>query len=171
MGKGELEPLALPTTLPVYLFCVLKNGTLLIVIVTFEYSIRFSHLKMSRIFVDGANPSFIRALKERLDEDPNYEKQIDYLKSAYPSVYDLKFLQQSMYVIPIPFSKYHKDMLAHCKEFLEYRSGLTAIHPRHEKLITALRTAVENGEGILDKGATSHSDCFDAFRMSMQFWH
>ncbi|MGC1132042.1 MAG: DEAD/DEAH box helicase family protein, partial [Nitrososphaeraceae archaeon] len=102
----------------------------------------------SRIFVDGANPSFIRALKERLDEDPEFEKQIDYLKSAYPSVYDLKFLQQSMYVIPILFAKYHKDMLAHCKEFLEYRNGLTAIHPKHDKLITALRTAVENGEGI-----------------------
>ncbi len=29
------------------------------------------------IFVDGANPSIIRALKEKVDGDPNYEKQID----------------------------------------------------------------------------------------------
>ncbi len=34
------------------------------------------------------------------------------------------------------------------------------------KLITALGTAVENGEGMLDKEATSHDDLFDAFRMS-----
>lgn len=54
-------------------------------------------------------------------------------------------------------------MLAHCKEFLEYHNGLTAIHPRHEKLITALRTAVENGKGMLDKEATSHNDCLDAW--------
>jgi hypothetical protein len=76
-----------------------------------------------------------------------------------------------MFIIPIPFSKYHKDMLAHCKEFLEYHNGLTAIHPRHEKLITAPRTAVENGEGILDKEVTSHDDLFDSSRLSMQFWH
>jgi hypothetical protein len=125
----------------------------------------------SRIFVDGANPSFIRALKERLEEDPNYESVISHLKSAYPSVYDLKFLEQSMYVIPIPFSKYYKEMLAHCKEMLEYRNGLTAIHPRHDKLITALRNAVEKGEGSVDKDATSFDYCFDSFRLSMMFWH
>ena len=32
------------------------------------------------------------------------------------------------------------------------------------KLITALRTAVENGEGVLDKEATSFDDLFDSFR-------
>jgi hypothetical protein len=40
-----------------------------------------------------------------------------------------------------------------------------------KKLITALRTAVENGEGMLDKEAASHDDLFDAFRLSLQFWH
>ena len=59
-------------------------------------------------------------------------------------------------------------MLAHCKELLEYRNGQVAIHPtRHSKLITALRTALENGEGSLDKNATSHDDCFGAFRMAL----
>ena len=42
---------------------------------------------------------------------------------------------------------------------------------RHVKLITALTTAVEKGEGTLDKEATSHDDVFDSFRMSLQFWH
>jgi hypothetical protein len=55
-------------------------------------------------------------------------------------------------------------MLAHTKELLEYRQGYVAINPKHNKLITALRTAVENGE------ATSHDDLLDAFRMSLQFW-
>jgi hypothetical protein len=45
-------------------------------------------------------------------------------------------------------------MLAHCKDLLEYQNGMVAIHPSHIKLITALRTAVENGEGSLDKEAT-----------------
>jgi hypothetical protein len=49
--------------------------------------------------------------------------------------------------------------------------GTSVIHPRYEKLITALRTAVENSEKMLDKEATSHDDLFDAFRMSLQFWY
>ena len=54
---------------------------------------------------------------------------------------------------------------------LEYQNGMVAIHLRHNKLLIALRTAVENGEGMLDKEATSHDDCFDAFRLSLMFWH
>ena len=133
-----------------------------------QYDITFDN--RSRIFVDGANPSFIRALKERLEEDPNFENLISYLKKQYPSVYDLQFLQENMFVIPVAFAKEHKNMLAHCKEMLEYRNGYVAINPVHSKLITALRTAVEKGDGTLDKEATSHDDLFDSFRLSMIFW-
>lgn len=85
------------------------------------YDIRFEN--NCRIFVDGANPSFIRALKERVDEDTNYEQQISFYTKSCPSVYDLQFLQQNMFVIPVAFSKEHKNMLAHCKEMLEYKNG------------------------------------------------
>jgi hypothetical protein len=45
--------------------------------------------------------------------------------------------------------------------------GRIAINPdRFDKLITALRTAVDN-DGTLDKEATSYNDIFDAFR----FYH
>jgi hypothetical protein len=53
---------------------------------------------------------------------------------------------------------------------LNDHNGQVAIHPRQYKLITALRTAVENDEGMLDKEATSYDDLFDTFRMSLQFW-
>lgn len=76
-----------------------------------------------------------------------------------------------MFVIPVPFAKYHKEILSHTKEMMEYRSGHVAINPRFTKLVTALRTVVEKGDGTLDKEATSHDDLFDAFRMSLQFWH
>ncbi|MGH9988299.1 MAG: hypothetical protein ACRD8W_30560 [Nitrososphaeraceae archaeon] len=63
-----------------------------------------------------------------------------------------------------------KSMLAHSKELLEYQNGMVAINPtKHNKLVTSLRTAVENGEGSLDKEATSHDDLFDAFRLSLMF--
>ena len=62
-------------------------------------------------------------------------------------------------------------MLAPVKELMEYQNGLVAINPKHTKLVTSLRTAVENGEGNLDKDATSHDDLFDSFRLSLMFWH
>jgi hypothetical protein len=65
----------------------------------------------------------------------------------------------------MPAEKYSTDMN------LEYRNGYVVINPRYNKLITALRTAVEKGDGTLDKEATSHDDLMDAFRLSLCFWH
>ena len=65
-------------------------------------------------------------------------------------------------------------MLVRCKELWNIRigGGITTDESRvGAKLITALRTAVENGEGVLDKEATSFDDLFDSFRMSLMFWH
>jgi hypothetical protein len=59
-----------------------------------QYDIRFDN--RCRIFVDGANPSFIRALKDRVDEDTAYEQQMVYYKKQYSNVYDLQFLQQNI---------------------------------------------------------------------------
>ena len=58
-------------------------------------------------------------------------------------------------------------------EILVRVTGLSALDKaihmtRHSKLITTLRTAVENGEGMLDKEATSHDDLFDSFRLSLK---
>ena len=62
-------------------------------------------------------------------------------------------------------------MLAHTKAMMEYHNGQVAINPKFPKLVTAFRTAVENGDGMLDKDATSHDDLFDAFTLSLLFWH
>jgi hypothetical protein len=58
------------------------------------------------------------------------------------------------------------------KRSMEYSDGgRIAINPdRFEKLITALRTAIDN-DGTLDKDATSHNDIFDAFRLALKFYH
>jgi hypothetical protein len=62
-------------------------------------------------------------------------------------------------------------MLAHAKKILGYNQSAIVISPRFDKLITSLRTAVEKGEGRLDKEATSYDDIFDAFRLALQFYH
>jgi hypothetical protein len=53
---------------------------------------------------------------------------------------------------------------------MEDEGGMLPINPLFTKLVTALMTAVENGEGALDKEATSHDDLFDAFRLSLMHW-
>jgi len=78
---------------------------------------------------------------------------------------------RNMFVIPVHFAKEHKQMLTHAKKVLEYQGGSIVINLRFDRLITALRTAVETGEGMLDKDATSYNDIFDAFRLSLQFYH
>ncbi|MFZ0556738.1 MAG: hypothetical protein WBL68_15285 [Nitrososphaeraceae archaeon] len=55
-----------------------------------KYNIRFDN--SCRIFVDAANPSFISTLKQAVNEDPDYVKQIAFYKHNYPLVYDLQFL-------------------------------------------------------------------------------
>lgn len=53
---------------------------------------------------------------------------------------------------------------------LERDGGYVAINPKFDKLITSMRTAVEKGEGALDKEATSYDDVFDAFRLAMRMY-
>jgi hypothetical protein len=64
-------------------------------------------------------------------------------------------------------------MLGHCKMLMEDETdgGRIAINPdRFDKLITSLRTAVDN-DGSLDKDSTSHHDLLDAFRLALKFYH
>ncbi len=120
-----------------------------------------------RIYVDGANPEFIRSLKHQLGDRPDYEDEIKFYQSNSPGI----DWTQNMTVIPVHFVKEHRRMLADAKKIIAYNQGTIAINPRFDKLITSLRTAVEKGEGSLDKDATSHDDILDAFRLALQFYY
>ena len=121
--------------------------------------------QVENIYVDGANPEFIRSLKSEIGElsDPAYYNQ-------YIELYrkNKQNIEGCMKVIPVHFAHEHRSMLTHCKMFLE--KGALQIDPRFDKLIISLRTAIENGEGIIDKQATSFDDVFDAFRLAMKFY-
>lgn len=123
-----------------------------------KYSVR-------KIYVDGANPEFIRSLKFQLGEPSDPLMYNELIESAHRHRMPV---DQLMTVVPVHFSVEHRSMLEHCKMFLE--DGRVMIAPRFDKLITALRTAVENGEGKLDKEATSYDDVFDAFRLAMKYY-
>jgi hypothetical protein len=121
---------------------------------------------VDKVYIDGANPSFIRSLKLQIGEEADYAKVIARYKSE-----GLGDATKDMKIVPVNFNKEHTAMLGHCKMILEDDRGKIAINPdKFDKLITALRTAVDN-DGVLDKEATSYNDIFDAFRLALKFYH
>jgi hypothetical protein len=125
-----------------------------------------SKYQVDKTYIDGANPSFIKSLKLQIGEDADYEKVI----ARYRSEGLGNNWSQNMRTVPVNFNSEHKAMLGHCKMILEDDRGKIAINPdRFDKLITALRTAVDN-DGTLDKEATSYNDIFDAFRLALKFY-
>ena len=89
--------------------------------------------KNGKIYVDGANPSFIKSLKLQLGEDPDYDKVIAYYKSQK---WDWT---KNMTVIPVNFSTEHKAMLGHVKMIFE--KGYVSINSKHDKLITSVKNS------------------------------
>jgi hypothetical protein len=125
-----------------------------------------SKYNVDKVYIDGANPSFIKSLKLQIGEEADYDKVIARYKSE-----GLGDATKDMRIVPVNFNTEHKAMLGHCKMLLEKDGGHIAINPdRFDKLITALRTAVDN-DGTLDKEATSYNDIFDAFRLALKFYH
>src|ERR671937_572849 len=89
---------------------------------------------IDRIYVDGANPSFIRALKLALGEREDYEKVIEHRRSVSKKLWQDP--ASYMTVVPVNFAKEHKDMIAHCRNLMS--NGLVTIYPRErsfDKLI------------------------------------
>jgi hypothetical protein len=121
--------------------------------------------KYCKIYVDGANPEFIRSLKYQLGEESNPLYYNDAIERARKH---RMLIEDVMNVVPVHFSTEHTSMLEHCKMLLE--DDRVMINPKFNKLITALRTAVENGVGKLDKELTSYDDVFDAYRLAMKYY-
>jgi terminase large subunit-like protein len=113
-----------------------------------------SKYDVDKVYIDGANPSFIKSLKLQIGEEADYDKVIARYKTEGfgddAAVKDMK-------IVPV--------------KILEDDRHKLAINPdKFDKLITALRTAVDN-DGALDKEATSYNDIFDAFRLTLKFYH
>jgi aromatic ring-cleaving dioxygenase len=124
-----------------------------------------SKYNVDSVYIDGANPSFIKSLKLQIGEDPDYDKVIVRYRSE-----GLGDATRDMKIVPVNFKSEHKAMLSHCKMILERDGGRITINPdKFDKLITALRTAVDI-DGTLDKESTSYNDIFDAFRLALKFY-
>ena len=119
---------------------------------------------ISKVYIDGSAVSFIRAIKlNTRQEEPDYE---DIIKEDRAKGWDW---ESTFLYVPVSFAIEHKLLLGNLKLFLE-REKL-AIHPHFEDMLTCLRTAVEKGEGILDKNATVFNDTLDALRLACRFFN
>lgn len=130
------------------------------------WSLNQEALESTKIYVDASAPEFIRSLKVMVGEDdsPTFTKeQLDMCKKNDLNPADY------MTVIPVSFNTEAKNMLIHTKELLEYEARpLVGINQKFDKLITALRTAVSNDRGVLDKERTSYDDVLDSFRLALR---
>ena len=126
-----------------------------------------SKYDVDKVYIDSANPSFIKSLKLQMGEDADYDKVI----ARYRSEKLGSNWSKDMKIVPVNFNSEHKAMLGHCKMILENDGGRIAINPdRFDRLVTSLRTAVDN-DGVLDKESTSYNDMFDALRLALKFYH
>jgi terminase large subunit-like protein len=95
-----------------------------------------SKYNVDKVYIDGANPSFIRSLKLQIGEDADYDKVIARYRAE-----KLGDATKDMKIVPVNFNSEHKAMLGHCKMILE--DDRCKKEKRFDNLITSLRTAVD----------------------------
>jgi hypothetical protein len=97
-----------------------------------------SKYDVDKVYIDGANPSFIKSLKLQIGEDADYDKVIARYRSEKMS----DNWSQDMKIVPVNFNTEHKAMLGHCKMILENNAGRIAINP--DKFDKLIKLAIES---------------------------
>ena len=80
-----------------------------IITLTQLFDIKFQN--GGRIYVDSANADVIGTLKETFHENTRYDQEIAHYKHLFKTEYDLEVLQNNMFIMPVPFRPYHREML------------------------------------------------------------
>jgi hypothetical protein len=74
-----------------------------------------SKYDVDKVYIDGANPSFIKSLKLQIGDDAEYDKVIARYKSEKLG----DNWSQDIRIVPVNFNSEHKAMLGHYKMILE----------------------------------------------------
>jgi hypothetical protein len=122
---------------------------------------------IDKVFVDGSDPAYVRALKKLVGERVDYD---DAMEDAKRQKLDYERL---MKIVPIYFrgnSLGEKNsMITHAQELVA--DGNVAIDKRFNKLITQMRIATTNEKGAVEKEAGNTLDLIDAFFLSLRRYH
>ena len=134
-----------------------------------RWSLDQTQIGATKVMVDEYAPEFVRSLKLIVGENdnPNYIKsKIEHAKKYNRPISDF------MTICPYNFGAGGaQSLLLHTKTILEFdKRPLIAISSRHDKLLTALRTAVCDDLGRLDKNQTVHNDVLDSFMLALKFF-
>jgi hypothetical protein len=120
-------------------------------------SVMISKTNTTKVFVDGSNPSLVRALKMAIGEKAKYgdmdKKELE-----------RKIFHGQMIICPVAFNTKSKEMMYSLKELVD--SGLMVIHERQRNVIDCMKSCYVVNEKI-DKERTSHDDLLDALRLSI----
>jgi len=109
--------------------------------------------QVDKIVIDGSDPAYIYALKEKLGEWPIDYHTVD--KASYAT----------MICEPVPFTKQQYEFLVHDKEVIE--SGALKIHKDFVNLIIGLKSAYVEGT-TFNKTKSANNDYVDALSMILQ---
>lgn len=104
----------------------------------------------TKIYIDSANPDFIKSVKIQFRDNPDYESVIE---QANHEKVDYEYRMQ---VIPVSFSQHGKDLLGRYQYFVS--KGLFSIPSTFADLIMDMRTASYLDNGNLDKKASWFKD-------------
>lgn len=120
----------------------------------------------NQVYVDAANPAFLRSLKIAIGESSTYEQEIADWKKQNPYWQP----EGTMTIIPIPFNIKGESMLENLKELSD--KSLLAINPdKFEDLMSDLRTARVEGRKLLkDKTSSQTWDLLDALRLACNYY-
>lgn len=117
---------------------------------------------VSKTWVDGSQPEFIRELKLVVGENKNYEPLIERAKKSKVETW------QYMDIIPVQFNEKGRQMIDHMRRWFEDAKKVI-IDKQFVDLIAQLRIATQKVDGKLDKSG-HQLDTFDAFRMSLLYY-
>jgi hypothetical protein len=120
-------------------------------------SVMISKTNTTKVFVDGSNPSLVRALKMAIGEKSKYG---DIEKKEL----ERKIYHGNMVICPVQFNVKSREMMYSLKELVD--SGLMVIHERQRNVIDCMKSCYVINERI-DKERTSHDDLLDALRLSI----
>ena len=111
---------------------------------------------------DWQTPEFALIIKKTKRLSPHSENEI-WDHEELKSIIYYEPLRRKMAPIALMWDlNVSNHEITYAKTLMEYGNGVIAIDLKHTKLITALRTAANKGEGTLDKEATSHDDVLDS---------
>jgi hypothetical protein len=116
--------------------------------------------KPNKVFVDAANPEFVRSLKVQFNENTDYESVIAqaHKEKINPD--------HRMFVIPVSFNKEGAELLGRLRHLISKR--WFSLCYTHKELIKQLYSARYSSNGNLDKTENNNTyDLLDACRLAL----